>query len=79
LDKDNAQTYRLCGLTCCLMAKDCSDRGMTADAKEQWEFAIKYLKAAIWFDRRLEFELRPPLDEAKRNLERILLPTSVRL
>ena len=47
LDKDNAQTHRLSGLTCRKMAQVCHDRGLTADEKEQWECAIRYLGRAI--------------------------------
>ena len=50
LDKDNAQTCRLCGLTCGKMAKTCHDRRLTAEEREQWDDAIKYLKRAIWLE-----------------------------
>ena len=54
-DKDIAQTYRVCGLTCRLMAKDCHDRGRIAEEKEQWKYATQYLKRAIWLDPELEY------------------------
>ena len=68
LVKDDAQIYRLCGLTCCKMARDCHARGLTADEIQQWQDAIKYLRRAIWLDRSLEYELRHPLEDAQRNL-----------
>ncbi|MGO9111308.1 MAG: tetratricopeptide repeat protein [Thermoguttaceae bacterium] len=68
LDKDNAQIYRFCGLTCCMMAKDCHGRGPAADEKEQWENAIRYLKWAIWLDPGLKRKLQDWLEDAQGNL-----------
>ena len=76
LDKDNAQDYRFCGLTCGKMAKACHDRGLTADEKEQWESAIRYLKWAIWLDPELEYVLRRPLADAHRNLAMVSVPAN---
>jgi tetratricopeptide (TPR) repeat protein len=74
LHRENAQVYRLCGLTCCLMAKDCHDRGAITDAREQWEDAMKYLKRAIWLDRDLDHVLRYTLEDIRRELDRISAP-----
>ncbi len=70
-DKDIAQTYRVCGLTCRLMAKDCHDRGRIAEEKEQWKYATQYLKRAIWLDPELEYELQRPLENAESNSTRL--------
>ena len=67
-DKDAAQTCRICGLTCCLMARDCHDRRRSADEEQQWEAAIKYFRRAIWLDPDLEYELRRPLEDAKNHV-----------
>jgi tetratricopeptide (TPR) repeat protein len=68
LDKDDAQTDRLCGLTCCKMARACHDRGLVADEREQWRNAVAYLRRAIRLDPELEYVLRRPLNDALHNL-----------
>jgi tetratricopeptide (TPR) repeat protein len=74
LYKYSAQTYRLCGLTCCLMAEACHDRGLNVGEVEQWDAAIKHLNQAIRLDRTLDYELRPMLEYARQNYAR-LTPT----
>ncbi len=74
LDKGNAQTCRLCGLTCCLMAKNWHDRGLLTLAKERWQAAIVYLKWAIQLAPELKPELQPELEDAQRSLARISPP-----
>ena len=73
-DKDYAPVYRLCGLTCCLLAEDCRQRGPFADEKGYWKDAIQFLKWAIRLAPDLEYELRPPLDDAQRNSARLSAP-----
>jgi tetratricopeptide (TPR) repeat protein len=73
LDKGNAQTYRFGGLTCCKMARACRARGLTASEKGQWEAAIHNLQQAIRLDPDLEYQLRPPLEDARRNVTAIAL------
>jgi tetratricopeptide (TPR) repeat protein len=73
-DKDYAPVYRLCGLTCCLLAEDCRQRGPFADEKGYWKDAIQFLKWAIRLAPDLEYELRRPLDDAQRNSARLSAP-----
>jgi len=68
LEKNSAQICRFCGLTCCMMAKDCRSRRLRADERHQWFNALEYMQRAIWLDRGMEYELRDSLDEARRNL-----------
>jgi tetratricopeptide (TPR) repeat protein len=77
LDKNNAQTYRLCGLACFKMAKYSHDRRLTADEKDEWRDGIKYLKRAIWLTPELNYELKSPLDDAVRNLTKVSASVSV--
>jgi tetratricopeptide (TPR) repeat protein len=74
LDKDDAQTDRLCGLTCCKMARACHARGLVADEREQWQSAVAYLRRAIRLDPEMEHAVRRPLDDARHNLETMSLP-----
>jgi tetratricopeptide (TPR) repeat protein len=75
LDKDDSQTCRLCGLTCCKMARACHDRGLVADEREQWQNAVAYLRGAIRFDPEMEYHLRRPLNDAQHNLAMMSPPT----
>jgi len=68
LDKGNAQTCRLCGLTCRLMAKNCHDRGLTDAERDNWNATLVYLNWAVWLDPTLEHEVQPALRDAQRNL-----------
>ena len=74
LYKSSAQTCRLCGLTCCLMAEDCHERGFIAGEKAQWEAAVNDFDLAIRLDRNLEYELRSMLEDAQRNSARLSAP-----
>jgi tetratricopeptide (TPR) repeat protein len=71
LYKYSAQTYRLCGLTCCLMAEACHERGLKVGEADQWEAATENLNQAIRLDRTLEYDLRPMLDYARQNYARL--------
>ena len=77
LDKDNAQNYRLCGLTCCKMAMACHDRGLTDSEKQQWQAAVSHLNRAIWLDPELAHALQRPLADARRNLAAVSAPPNV--
>ena len=77
LDKDNAETYRICGLTCCRMAEDLLERKLFAEAQEQWKAAVKHLKWAIRLDPDLKRVLARPLEDAERGLaQRSRLPVT---
>jgi tetratricopeptide (TPR) repeat protein len=71
LDEDSAQNHRLCGLTCCKMARICHVRRLTADEKRMWKSAIDHLSRASWLDPELEQSLRYSLDDARRNLRQL--------
>ena len=71
LDKENPQTYVVCGLTCCVMARDCHSRRMFADEEQQWGYAIQHLRQASWLDRGMVSEVRSPLEDATRSLARL--------
>jgi tetratricopeptide (TPR) repeat protein len=77
LDKDNAQNHRLCGLTCCKMAKACHDRGATTDEKQQWDAAVHHLERAKWLAPEIEHLVRHPLADAQHNLDAISPPAKV--
>jgi len=74
LDKDNAHNHRCCGLTCFKMAQTCHDRGLTADERVQWQFAVVHLRRAIRLDPELEYILRHPLNDAQHNLDAMSAP-----
>jgi tetratricopeptide (TPR) repeat protein len=68
LGKDDAQTCRLCGLTCCKMARACHDRRLVTEEREQWQSAVAYLRGAIRLDPEMEYAVRRPLNDALHNL-----------
>jgi len=68
LDAGDAQVWRLCGLTCCQMARTCHDRGQRTGEQQQWQDASQYLRQAISLAPELDRELRPQLVEAQRGL-----------
>lgn len=77
LDKDNAQNHHYCGLACAMIARDCQDRGQTADAKEQWEDAVKHLSRALRLAPELRSLLDVPLEDAQKNAKALSKPVGV--
>lgn len=71
LDEDNAQNHRLCGLTCCKMARVCHVRRLTVDEKRMWKSAIDHLSRASWLDPELDQSLRYSLEDARSNLRQL--------
>ncbi len=74
LDGSGAQGQRFYGLMSCEWAKNCHDRRLIADEREQWKSAVRHMKRAIWLDPEIEHLLWRPLDEANRNLDAISPP-----
>jgi tetratricopeptide (TPR) repeat protein len=71
LNRFGAQTYRLCGLTNCVMARYYHDHGPMADEKAQWRAAVNNLSEAIRLEPHTEPDLAKWLAEARYHLDRL--------
>ncbi len=73
----SARIRQLAGLASCKLARYYHDRSNVAYEKATWEDAVAHLRRAIWLNPELEDEMRPTVDFAQRNLDRLATTRAV--